>query len=92
MRKITGLERHLQAACTLLTLNKKISLLPPTLLPRRMSELSENPYGLCKSNTLYRQDTAISHSFNCPDLFCLQNHIYHRKQMPHLLMYLIQII
>lgn len=92
MRKITGLERHLQAACTLLTLNLKISLFPPTLLPWRMSELSGNPYGLCKSNTLYRQDTAISRCFNCPNLFCLQSHIYHKKQIPHLLMYLIQII
>lgn len=65
--KITGLERHLQAACTPLTLNK-IRLLPPTSLPWRMSELSGNPYGLCKSNPLYGQDTARSRCLNCPGL------------------------
>lgn len=68
-RKITGLERHLQAACTLLTLNKEIRLLPPTLLPSRVSELSGNPHGLDKSSPLHRQDAAYLAVLTAPISF-----------------------
>lgn len=90
-RKITGLERHLQAACTLLTLNKEIRLLPPTLLPSRVSELSENPHGLDKSSTLHRQDAAYLVVLTAPISFVCRSLFITGKQIP-LLLPLIQII